>query len=451
MKLNLILALLLCYSVVQSQTAPCDIAFFKDDQKLMFDSINDIENVRLRLIKYAFGDRGLPKEHFNVVPFDLTDKNDCDIADPIEYYKASTTNWRDLMFSLKEDMDSILIPSFQDIYEKPRRLKIRLPLLKAPDNCKDLPEYSTAYYFVSKKKSSGRAVLLHQGHYSRINDAPNQKSSLVNRDFVRILYSLLSEGTDVALILMPNSDPCFGTIQTNHACIWNSSLKTGSPLQVFLTPSASMMAYLSDTAVTMGRRYKQFHMIGLSGGGLLTTIYSAMDVRIKTSISVAGGMMPFYLYGTNPITDLTDLDLSTKSIFTQANPQDYYFLASYGKGRNYFEVWLRNDDGGSTGEKFFYGKQPNHPCNGRTNIHQPSGLKYDEARVEVEQRVIKRLAGSGKFEIIIDDPVLKTYDSFQVRFKNYGGAENYVCPSTGCHLISQGILVHFLNYIGTTK
>ncbi|MFM9985653.1 MAG: hypothetical protein ACKVOK_10505, partial [Flavobacteriales bacterium] len=365
--------------------------------------------------------------------------------DPIEYYKADKSNWLNLLVALESDMGRWLDPQFQDIYKEPIRLKIRLPLLTAPPDCNFLPEYSTAYYFVSKKKSSGRVVLLHQGHYSRGTDRPYRKSSLINRDFIRLLYALLSEGTDVALILMPNSDPCFGTLESKHACFWNSIVTTGSPLKVFLTPAASMMAYLSDRTATKDRAYEQFSMIGLSGGGFISTIYSAIDKRIKTSISVAPGMMPFYLYGTNPIATLFDLDLSNKYVFNKANPQDYYAMASYGSGRNHFEVWLKNDEGGSNGMSFFYGNQPNHICNGQSNRYKHS-ISYDSAGKEVQDKVSKILGGKGKFEIIIDEPQLKEFDQFKVGFNNgYTGMENYQCPSPGCHLISQDVLTRFLD------
>src|SRR5205085_148225 len=64
----------------------------------------------------------------------------------------------------------------------------------------------------------------------------------------------------------------------------------GSPMKFFLEPVAVCVNY----ALARDRKMRDVTMIGLSGGGWTTTLYAAVDTRVRLSIPVAGSL-PLYL------------------------------------------------------------------------------------------------------------------------------------------------------------
>jgi hypothetical protein len=155
----------------------------------------------------------------------------------------------------------------------------------------------------------------------------------------------------------------------------------GSPMKFFLEPVAVCLNY----AFSKDRRLKHAAMIGLSGGGWTTTLYSAIDPRIDLSIPVAGSI-PLYLRSGGSVGDL---EQSIESFYKIAGYPDLYLLGALGTGRRQIQVLNLKDD----------------CCFGRAQHDAArAGLSYEEAVREYEQRVSAGLkgAGPGKFEVQID-------------------------------------------------
>jgi hypothetical protein len=74
-------------------------------------------------------------------------------------------------------------------------------------------------------------------------------------------------------------------------------------------------------------------MLGLSGGGWTTTIYSAIDKRITQSFEVAGSIpIPYRIN----FSDVGDREQNFDEFYTSFNYSTLYTLAASGKGKLHF-------------------------------------------------------------------------------------------------------------------
>jgi hypothetical protein len=82
-------------------------------------------------------------------------------------------------------------------------------------------------------------------------------------------------------------------------------------------------------------------MIGLSGGGWTTTLYAAIDPRVRLSFPVAG-TLPDYLRVGRP-GDKGDWEQFHPDLYKLANYLDLYVLGSSGRGRRQRQVLNKYD------------------------------------------------------------------------------------------------------------
>lgn len=235
-----------------------------------------------------------------------------------------------------------------------------------------------AHHFIPKSKAGHRLVVLHLGHTDNctFNDNVPGEPDIGMR---RTINALLSEGVAVLGVYMPQVTP--------EDCRWEhdklfSIRTTGSPLKFFLEPTLASLNYVEKNFP----QYREYSMIGLSGGGWTTTVYAAIDPRIRTSIPVAGSL-PLYLcyegYGH-------DIEQRLDSFYKLAGYPDLYVLGGYGSMRSQIQVLNRRDD------CCFGEKQHNAAL---------AGMSFDKAVREYERRVTAALkrAGGGSFRVVIDE------------------------------------------------
>ena len=259
-----------------------------------------------------------------------------------------------------------------------------------PDNLKNLERVDTLYIsmdagmkgmshlFHPKKRKKNRLVILHLGHTDNctFNDNVPGEPDIGMR---RTINALLTEGIAVLGVYMPQITP--------EDCRWQHdqifTIRTsGSPMKFFLEPTLVSLNYLEKNFP----RYRDFTMIGLSGGGWTTTVYAAIDPRIRTSIPVAGSL-PLYLcyegYGH-------DMEQRLDAFYKLAGYPDLYVLGAYGKGRKQIQILNRHDD------CCFGEKQHNREL---------AGLPFEPAVREYEARVAAtlKMLGSGSFRLFIDE------------------------------------------------
>jgi hypothetical protein len=162
---------------------------------------------------------------------------------------------------------------------------------------------------------------------------------------------------------------------------------TGSPMKYFLEPTALGLNYLERRSRSDHfPKYRAFHMTGLSGGGWTTTIYAAIDTRIRCSFPVAG-TIPLYLRTGGSVGDREQFE---PSFYRIAGYPDLYILGGHGRGRKQVQILVRRDD----------------CCFGEAqHDSKASGVAYAEAMREYETRVRTALKeiGHGSFRLEIDD------------------------------------------------
>ena len=120
--------------------------------------------------------------------------------------------------------------------------------------------------------------------------------------------------------------------------------------------------------------FERYSIVGLSGGGWTSVVYSAIDDRITDSVSVAGSI-PFYLRVNE--RDIGDYEQTNIDLYKITNYLELYVLGAYGDGRQHVQIFNKNDS----------------CCF--------SGTAYETYEFVVKDKISQ--LGKGNFQIFIDD------------------------------------------------
>jgi hypothetical protein len=96
------------------------------------------------------------------------------------------------------------------------------------------------------------------------------------------------------------------------------------PMSYFFTPVAAGLNFAER------KGYRNFIMIGFSGGGWATTVYAALDLRISISFPVAG-TQPLWM--RIPGYEDGDFEVQYLELYEIANYLELYVMGAYGEGR----------------------------------------------------------------------------------------------------------------------
>lgn len=188
----------------------------------------------------------------------------------------------------------------------------------------DQQQENTTHLF-APKQGKGELVVLHHGHACTFDDAADPRGG----GMAAATDGLLEAGYAVLAAHMPHMRP--GDCQTmTHNEMF---ARYGNALRFFLEPVA-----VSLNAIA--RNYKRVHMAGLSGGGWTTTLYAAIDTRIKHSFPVAG-TIPLYLRVGGSVGDHEQY---WDDFYRQAGYPDLYVLGAMGPGRKQVQILNRKDN-----------------------------------------------------------------------------------------------------------
>lgn len=228
----------------------------------------------------------------------------------------------------------------------------------------DVNSYS---YLIVGKNDNQKLVIYHQGHVGDFMLGKNTIQNLLNEGYSVLAFSMPLIGMNN----QPEIDiPNIGKLKlTSHYYFWFLESNDFSPIQYFLDPIVISLNYVEKQY-----QFDSINMIGISGGGWTTVIYSALDERVSQSYSIAGSLPIFLRSNQN---DIGDYEQILPELYNIANYLDLYIMSSYGDNRKFVQIFNKFDPCCFSGE--------------RAKIYS------DEI-----QSTLSKL-GKGEFEIHIDD------------------------------------------------
>ena len=232
---------------------------------------------------------------------------------------------------------------------------------------------SVSYLFLPEQPNE-KLILYHQGHGGDF---------LLGKDTIKFF---LDRNFTVFAMTMPllgmNNQPVveidgIGKIKLNsHNQLRLLEANDFNPMKLFLDPIQINLNFLEKEY-----NFKQYSMIGLSGGGWTTIVYSAIDERISDSFSVAGSI-PFFLRVDS--RDMGDYEQTNVELYQNVNYLELYVLSAYGDGRKHVQIFNKND-----------------PC-------CYSGSGYEIYELIIKDKMLQ--LGKGNFQILVDD----THDEHKI-------------------------------------
>ena len=225
---------------------------------------------------------------------------------------------------------------------------------------------SVSYLFLPEQ-SNEKLILYHQGHGGDFLLGKDTIQFFLDRNFTVLAMSMPLLGMNNQPVVEIDG---LGKIKLNsHNQLRLLEANNFNPMKLFLDPIQINLNFLDKEY-----NFKQYSMIGLSGGGWTTVVYSAIDERISNSFSVAGSM-PFYLRVDD--RDMGDYEQRNIELYQNVNYLELYVLSAYGDGRKHVQIFNKND-----------------PC-------CFSGNGYETYEFVIKDKILQ--LGKGDFQIFIDD------------------------------------------------
>jgi len=191
---------------------------------------------------------------------------------------------------------------------------------------------SISYLFIPEQ-SNEKLILYHQGHGGDFLLGKNTIQFFLDRNFTVIAMAMP--------LLGMNNQPVteidgLGEMKLiSHKKLRLLEANNFNPMKLFLDPIQINLNFLDKEY-----NFKRYSMIGLSGGGWTTVVYSAIDERISDSFSV-GGSTPFYLRVDS--RDMGDYEQTNIELYKHVNYLELYVLSAYGDGRQHIQIFNKND------------------------------------------------------------------------------------------------------------
>ena len=192
---------------------------------------------------------------------------------------------------------------------------------------------SYSYLFFAEK-SNNKLVIYHQGHGGDFILGKKTIQYFLEKGYSVLAFSMPLTGMNTQPIVdLPN----FGKLKLmTHEDFKFIESDNFSPIKFFVEPIAISLNYIDKSF-----HFDSYNMVGISGGGWTTVIYSALDPRIEKSYPIAGSS-PFYLKFNNQ-KNMGDYEQSLPELYRIANYLDLYIMASYGEKREHLQIFNKYD------------------------------------------------------------------------------------------------------------
>ena len=225
---------------------------------------------------------------------------------------------------------------------------------------------SVSYLFIPEQ-SNEKLILYHQGHGGDFLLGKDTIQFFLDRNFTVLAMAMPLLGMNNQPVVEIDG---LGEMKLiSHKKLRLLEANNFNPMKLFLDPIQINLNFLDKEY-----NFKRYSMIGLSGGGWTTVVYSAIDERISDSFSV-GGSIPFYLRVDS--RDMGDYEQTNIELYKNVNYLELYVLGAYGDGRQHIQIFNKND-----------------PC-------CFSGNGYETYEFVIKDKMSQ--LGKGTFQILIDD------------------------------------------------
>ena len=225
---------------------------------------------------------------------------------------------------------------------------------------------SVSYLFIPEQ-SNEKLILYHQGHGGDFLLGKDTIQFFLDRNFTVLAMAMPLLGMNNQPVIEIDG---LGEMKLiSHKKLRLLEANNFNPMKLFLEPVQINLNFLDKEY-----NFKRYSMIGLSGGGWTTVVYSAIDERISDSFSV-GGSIPFYLRVDS--RDMGDYEQTNIELYKNVNYLELYVLGAYGDGRQHIQIFNKND-----------------PC-------CFSGNGYETYEFIIKDKISQ--LGKGTFQILIDD------------------------------------------------
>ena len=224
---------------------------------------------------------------------------------------------------------------------------------------------SISYLFIPEQTNE-KLILYHQGHGGDFLLGYDTIQFFLDRNFTVLAMAMPLLGMNNQPVVEIDG---LGEMKlTSHKKLRLLEANNFNPMKLFLDPIQVNLNFLAKEY-----NFKRYSMIGLSGGGWTTVVYSAIDERISDSFSVAGSI-PFYLRVDS--RDMGDYEQTNIALYQNVNYLELYVLGGYGDGRKHIQIFNKND-----------------PC-------CYSGNGYETYEFVIKYKILQ--LGKGDFKIFID-------------------------------------------------
>ena len=297
--------------------------------------------------------------------FDISSIIEIDVKEDISSKKTSLIQyiWKDQMptklpTSVEENFTD---ENFNDVKNLKQLDKITIEMEHGVN--------SIAYFFIPYE-SNNKLIIYHHGHAGDFILEKNTITFFLNNGYSVVAFNMPLKGINNQPII-ETSD--FGPIKfIFHDQFPLLESPNFSPMKYFVEPIA-----LSLNFIEQNYDYDEYYMVGISGGGWTTVLYSAIDQRISQSYSVAGS---YPLYLRQEVKNLGDYEQNNPDIYRISNYLELYTMSSFGNDRKLVQLFIYND-----------------PCCFQAELYEkfPYG--------EIIQNKLEILGSEGKFSVFLDN------------------------------------------------
>ena len=222
-------------------------------------------------------------------------------------------------------------------------------------------------YLLLPEESNQKLILYHHGHDGDFILGSDTIQFFLERNFTVLAMTMPLVGMNNQPIVGIDG---FGEMKLISHDQFNLLEKNNfNPMKLFIHPIQVNLNYLDKEY-----DFKRYSIIGLSGGGWIGIVYSAIDDRISDSFSIASSL-PFYL--RVDARDIGDYEQTNVNLYKITNYLELYVLAAYGDDRKHIQIFNKDD-----------------PC-------CYSGIGYESYEFFIKNKLVE--LGKGSFQILIDD------------------------------------------------